>query len=204
MPISDVGIANAALIDLGHEPIQSFLDDSDQAKAVNAIYSMNRDRVTASHPWNFATQRVSLAAAVITLHTNEWDNAYLLPADVLRVLYIEPKGTPFAVENGYILTNASSPVLAPVLMRVTDPAKFSANFVSALQYRLAASLCTAITTRRGHAQDYWRLYQLELQEARTADGMEGWEAKENDSPIGFARVTGVNMSAHQLTDGEWF
>lgn len=203
MAISDVDIANAALIDLGHETIQSFLDDSDQARAVNAIYSLNRDRVTASHSWNFATQRVSLAAAVVTLNTNEWDAAYLIPADVLRVLYIEPKGTPFVVENGYILTDASSPVLAPVLMRVTDPAKFSQNFISALQYRLAASLCTAITARRGNAQDYWRLYQLELQEARTADGMEGWEAKENDSPIGFARVTGVNVSANQLTDGEW-
>lgn len=203
MPIADVDIANAALIDLGHETIQSFLDDSDQARAVNAIYSLNRDRVTASHSWNFATQRVSLAAAVVTLNTNEWDHAYLIPADALRVLYIEPRGTPFVVENGYILTNASSPILAPVLMRVTDPAKFSQNFISALQYRLAASLCTAITARRGNAQDYWRLYQLELQEARTADGMEGWEARENDSPIGFARTVGSNISANQLTDGEW-
>lgn len=203
MAISDVDIANAALIDLGHETIQSFLDDSDQARAVNAIYAMNRDRVIAAFPWNFATQRVQLAAAVTTIYTNEWDRAYLIPADVLRVLYIEPRGTPFVVENGYILTDVSSPILVPVLMRVTDPAKFSANFVSALQYRIAASLCTAITARRGNAQDYWRLYQLELQEARTADGMEGWEAKENDSPIGFARIVGSNLSANQLTDGEW-
>lgn len=203
MSISDVDIANAALVDLGHEPIQSFLDDSDQARAVKAIYTLNRDRTLAAHPWNFATQRVELAAAVITLHTNEWDNAYLIPADVLRVLYIEPRGTPFVVENGYILSNVSSPVLAPVLVRITDPATFSQNFISAFQYRLAASLCTAITTRRGNAQDYWRMYQIELQEARTADGQEGWEPKENDSPIGFARVSGVNLSANQLTDGDW-
>lgn len=200
---SDVEIANAALVDLGHEPIQSFLDDSDQARALNTIYTMNRDRTLAAHPWNFATKRLSLAAAVITLNTDEWDNAYLLPADSLRVLYIEPRGTPFVVENGYILTNVAAPVRCPVVFRITDPELFSTNFVSAFQYRLSAALCNAITARRGSAQDYWKLYQIELQEARTADGMEGWEARENDNPIGFARMSGTNVSAFQLTDGEW-
>ena len=203
MSTSDVDIANAALIDLGHEAIQSFLDDSDQARAVNAIYTMTRDRVLAAHPWNFATKRLSLAAAVITLNTEEWDTAYLLPADSLRVLYVEPRGTPFVVENGYILTNATAPIQCPVIYRITDPAVFSVNFTSALQYRLCAALCMAITARRGNAQDYWRFYQQELQEARTTDGMEGWEPRENDSPIGFARVSGSNVSAFQLTDGEW-
>lgn len=203
MALSDVDIANAALIDLGHEQIQSFFDDSDQARAINAIYAMNRDRTLAAHPWNFATKRLSLAAAVITLNTEEWSNAYLLPTDSLRVLYIEPLGTPFRVENGYILTNSTSPVQCPVIFRITDPGIFSVNFVSALQYRLSASLCNAITARRGNAQDYWRLYQNELQEARTTDGQEGWEPRERDSPIGFARISGSNVSAFQLTDGEW-
>ena len=203
MALSDIDISNMALIDLGHEPIVAFTDDSDQAIALQRIYAPTRDRVLAAHPWNFATKRLSLAAADITLNTDEWDNAYLLPADCLRVLYVEPRGTPFVVENGYILTNASAPLKCPVIYRITDPGLFSQNFVSALQYRLTAVLCTAITARRGNAQDYWRLYQQELQEARTADGQEGWEAKENDSPIGFARVSGTNISAHQLTDGEW-
>jgi len=203
MSVSDVDIANAALIDLGYEAIQSFLDDSDEARAMNAIYSLSRDRVLAAHPWNFATKRLSLAAAVVTLNTDEWDAAYLLPADSLRVLYIEPKGTPFVVENGYILTNVSSPVKCSVIYRITDPAVFSVSYISALQYRLSAALCTALTARRGNAQDYWRLYQSELQEARTTDGQEGWEARNNDSPIGFARINGSNISAHQLTDGEW-
>jgi len=200
---SDIDIANAALIDLGHEPIQSFLDDSDQAKAVNAIYTMNRDRTLASHPWNFATKRLSLAAAVITLNTEEWSTAYLLPTDALRVLYVEPLGVPFRVENGYILTNESAPLLCSVIYRITDPAIFSMGFTSAFQYRLCASLCNAITARRGNAQDYWRLYQQELQEARTTDGQEGSESRERDSPIGFARVSGSNVSAFQLTDGEY-
>lgn len=203
MGTSDVDIANAALLDLGHELIQSFLDDSDQARGINAIYSLTRDRVLAAHPWNFATKRLSLAAAVITLNTDEWTTAYLLPADSLRVLYVEPKGSPFVVENGYILTNLSAPLRCSVIYRITDPAVFSVNFTSALQYRLCAALCIAITARRGNAQDYWRLYQQELQEARTTDGQEGWEARNNDSPIGFARVSGSNLSANQLTDGEW-
>lgn len=200
---SDVDIANAALIELGHEPIQSFLDDSDQGKAVNAIYTMNRDRVLAAHPWNFATKRLSLAAAVITLNTEEWSTAYLLPADSLRVLYVEPLGVPFRVENGYILTNESAPLLCSVIYRITDPTVFSVNFASALQYRICFALCNAITARRGNAQDYWKLYQQELQEARTADGQEGSESRDRDSPIGFARVSGSNVSAFQLTDGEW-
>src|SRR5574341_281558 len=136
MALSEVNIGNMALIDLGHEQVQSFLDDSDQARALKELYPHARDRTLAAHPWNFATKRLSLAAAVITLNTDEWDHAYLPPADSLRVLYIEPRGTPFVVENGYILTNASSPVKCPVIYRITDPSLFSANFVSALQYRL--------------------------------------------------------------------
>ena len=203
MSLSDVDIANAALVDLGHEAIESFLDDSDQARAVNALYTIARDRTLASHPWNFATKRLSLPAAVITLNTDEWDTACLLDADALRVLYIEPRGTPFVVKQGYILTNATAPIKCPVIYRITDPQRFSVNFVSALRYRLSAELCNAITARRGNAQDYWKFYQMELQEARTTDGMEGWEARENDSPIGFARISGTNVSAFQLTDGEW-
>ncbi len=203
MSLSDVDIANAALIDLGHDTIQSFLDDSDQARAVNAIYEITRDRVLAAHPWNFATRRLSLAEAVVTIETEEWTKAYLLPADSLRVLYVEPKGTPFVVENGYILTDATAPLRCAVIYRITDPAVFSVNFASALQYRLDAALCMGLTARRGNTMDYWALYQRELQEARTTDGQEGWEARNNDSPIGFARVNGNIVSANQLTDGEW-
>lgn len=201
---AQVEIANAALIELGHEAIESFLDDSDAARAVNAKWGIARDYALAAHPWNFATQRHELAAAAeVTLATQEWSVAYTMPTDALRVLYIEPRGTPYVVENGYILTDASAPLYVPCIMRVVDTQRWSPVFTQAFVYLLCAMLCQAITARRNNAMDYWKLYQMMLQEARTIDGQEGWEGKETDSPIGFARIVGTNFSANQLTDGEW-
>jgi len=186
---SDVQIANAALMKLGHEPIVSFNDESDQARAVNAVYDICRDDVLSAHDWNFATKHVQLAEVVQTVATDEYAHFYQLPSDYIRILYVEPIGEKFAVRDGQIYTDASSPIKVAYIARVTDSGRFSANFVGAFVYRLCAELVTALTARDGYQRDFWGLYAGKIQEAKSTDGLEGSGVVEDDNPLGLARLT---------------
>jgi hypothetical protein len=187
MAVSDTDIANFALTRLGHAAIVNMtLDDSDEARAVNAIYTMCRDEVLAAHPWNFAT-RWSVLATIAGVPANpNYTARYQMPTNALKVWSLQTEGYSWVVEGQEILTDLASPV-AQTTYRVTDSASFNPNFAMALAYRLAAELCNTLTARRGNAQDYWQLYAGKLQEAKTSDGMEGSPLLEDSNPLALAR-----------------
>lgn len=189
---SDVQIVNAALVNLGHEPIQSLLDESDQARAANAVYDICRDDALAAYPWNFATKRFQLAELVITLNTDEWAKAYQEPVDCLRVLYIEPKGTRFRVEEGgRILTNQGGPIKGAYIARVTDTTRYSPSFIQAFVYRLDMDLSTALTARDGYKKDFAALFQGAIRDAKSTDAQEGSGVIEDWSPLADVRLVGM-------------
>lgn len=195
---NDIQIVNAALVKLGHEPIAALTDESDQARAANAIYDICRDDALSAHDWNFATKRAQLAELAITQPTDEYTHFYQLPTDGLRVLYIEPIGTRYAVENGRIFTDLAAPLKIAYIARITDAALYSANFVAAFVYRLCAELVTALTARDGYTKDFWALYQDKLREAKASDAQEGTGIVETDNPLGdvrrFSATSGVDHS----------
>jgi hypothetical protein len=193
---SEVDICNMALNAMGHEAIQSLLDDSDAARACNAAYALCRDDVLAAHPWNFATKRVQFAllADDLSTVTSDFTHAFQVPTDTLRVLWIEPRNWQYVVEaGGKILTNAGAPLFGGVITRITDSGSFPPFFVMVLVYRLKAELANALTARRGNAQDFYAAYQQKLQEAKSTDGLEGSPTVEDVSPIADARLIGSNV-----------
>jgi len=200
---SDVEIANASLTKLGHNSIQSFLDDSDEARAVNAVYSFCRDDVQAAHPWNFATVRSQFAklAEDPSTVTDEFSNVYALPTDTLRVLWIEPKSWRFVVENGKLYTNVGEPLKGAIIKRITDAGSFSTPFTICMVYRLAAELCNALTARSGTSRDFYASYLQKLQEAKSTDGMESSPEPEDLNPLADARMGGVAGSVGIYYDG---
>ena len=64
MAESAVQICNNALIKLGANTITSLSDDTKPARLCNKIYTVLRDDLLRSHPWNFAIGRSSLAQLV--------------------------------------------------------------------------------------------------------------------------------------------
>uniref|UniRef100_UPI003A919884 hypothetical protein n=1 Tax=Celeribacter sp. TaxID=1890673 RepID=UPI003A919884 len=59
---SEVGIASAALVHLGRDPITTF-EDAGRVEAVvlKGRYPAMRDKLLRSYPWNFAMRYASLA-----------------------------------------------------------------------------------------------------------------------------------------------
>lgn len=201
---TDVDIANLALYGLGANPIQSFRDDSHEAKIINAVYALCRDDVLMAHPWNFATKRVTFARLDEDPSpvTSEFSLVYQVPTETLRVLWIEPKNARYTVENGgRLYTNVGEPLKGGIIERVTDPARFSQAFIHVLVARLRAEISLALTGNRATMQQYYTIYLQKLQEARTTDGMEGSPEVEDVSPLALARVTGPALTTGLYYDG---
>jgi hypothetical protein len=174
MADSDVQIVNSALRRLGDDPITALTDDSERARLMNAIYSLQRDAVLRAHPWKFAVKRTSLAADSAA---PSWGpgKAYTLPPEALRVLTTkawEDTREPWVVEGRKILTDAGAPLYLKYVARITDPTQYDSMFAETLSARLAAVAAYPITGNRTTADAQWQLYLLALTEAKTFDGLE--------------------------------
>lgn len=145
---SDVKIVNIALGRIGAKRIAALSEESKEAREANAIYELMRDEVTARHPWPFAVKRVELAQSA-DAPSYGFDYAYVLPSDNLRVLEVQDQDLAgemlkkYVIENGLLLTDDDE-VLIKYISRVTDPAKFSPQFVSTFAYRLSAELAMSV------------------------------------------------------------
>lgn len=166
---SVVDTCNTALSHVGARAQISSIsppDGSVEAGYCARFYPIARREMIEAHSWGFSKTRITLAE--VTNPSTIWTYAYALPADCLkpvRVLALttanvlwpqslwvdntltsvvdENEGREFDIENGVILTHEPEAVL---LYRrdVTDTAKFSPLFGSALSMLLASYLAGAI------------------------------------------------------------
>lgn len=147
----ETSIANLALAKLGISPIMALTDDSKQAQFANRFYAQTRDEVLSSHRWNFAMRRAALNR-LATAPDFEWEFAYQLPADCLRVVQLngyepsEAQGT-FAVEADQLFTDAEEAQVR-YIARVTDGSLYPALFSQALATLLASRLAGPLTGSR--------------------------------------------------------
>lgn len=201
MAYSQVGIINLALGRIGVKKISSMTEDSMQAIAAKVVWDYLLDEVLQAKDWKFAKTRAVLAKSV-TIPEYGWDFAYPLPGDFLRLAQATaddpaldpPKDVlPYVIEalpDGTLslLTdydNSREPLKIAYIRRVTNPLKFTAHFINALAFRLAAELSIPVTESLEKFQAMIRLYERALTEAeetnRSLDsiedemGLDSWE-----------------------------
>jgi hypothetical protein len=154
---SDVDIANLALTKLGAQRITALTDDLEQARTMNAIYTLVRDAEIGDHNWSFAAKRAMLAKLTET-PVFGYRFLYELPEDCLCVVrvgtsqpgmrrfdYLTRPASDYRLQGRRIETNWDSPLPLLYNSRVTDPTMFDPLFVQALAYRLAMETCEKIT-----------------------------------------------------------
>lgn len=177
-PISAVAIANRALQKLGASRIDSFDQDKPNARSASACYSILRDKLLRSHPWNFAKKRASVAA--LTDGTT-WGslNRYQLPNDFLRLLRSvndgiggteSPKN--WVIESDAIVTTDAAPLEFIYIARITDPAKFDALFIELLATTMAHEMCEEVTASNTKKADLKEDIRELLAEARRTNAIE--------------------------------
>jgi len=169
---SETSIANAALILLGEQRIESISGTDKTSTLVNDRYAEVRDDLLRSHSWNFATKRAQLAADVAAPLWG-FDRQYTLPSDCLRLLDVENRSKyPYRVEGRKVLTDMGTPINIEYTARVTDPLVMDVMFRQALAAALAADICEAITGDDQKVATLMSMRNEKIAKSRQPDGQE--------------------------------
>ena len=169
---SETSIANAALTLLGERRIDSLDDSNKTAKLLKERFTEVRDDTLRSYPWSFATKRVELPANA-TAPIWQFDNAYDLPGDCLRVITINnPSDDPYRIEGRQIVTNIGAPLQLEYTSREEDVSKMDVLFRQAFAAALALDVAEAITGTSSKVEDLRKAFKEKLRAARTPDSQE--------------------------------
>jgi hypothetical protein len=173
---TDVTICNLALTMLGADRITSLLDDTENARKCNSVYTFVRDEVLRAHPWNFAIKRAVLAE-LATPPVFGYDHQFQIPSDCLRVFEVSSgwsdveSETEFEIEGKALLTDMNTCYIR-YIFRQTDPTQFDSSFVNAIAARLAAEMAYSITGHGSMATAMMQIYEQKMSAARSADAQE--------------------------------
>lgn len=117
----------------------------------------------------------------------EYDHAYSLPSDCLRVIRMEDDDAKFVKEEQRLLTDEDSAKIQ-YIAQITDTTKFSPGFIMAFAQRLAAEMTIPTTNSPSLASEAYALYQQKLREAKALDAQEGTGYEMGDSTWEEARA----------------
>ena len=171
-----VSICNLALQRLGAKAISSLTEDTTAGRACNRVYTHARDSELRSHTWNFARERVQVAADS-TDPIFGYAKKYAIPSDCLRILPTNgTQGTPvqddWQIEERFILTDDTAPIDLVYIKRITDENTFDVLFIELLVARIAMDIAETVT-QSNTKKDNARLHYKEVQkEARRVNAFE--------------------------------
>lgn len=179
MAISEVSISNSALSKIGADTILTLNDNTTQGRLANQQYAKVRDSLLQEHPWKFAVGRKELALSATYTPAFEYEKAFQLPEDLLRLIETDLDRVSYEAwdteidtntELRYLVTNADS-VKIKYISKVSE-AHFTPLFAEVLAARLAAEWAYAITQNASLAQLLDSKYKEKLREARSMSAME--------------------------------
>lgn len=188
MAYSKVGIANMALQRLGAKSSITTWNEGTNGVKVASVWEYILNEVLETVKPKFATVRVQLAqSSTEPANTDVYECAYPFPSDYMTLA----EGTaddpplwplelaPYAIETlsdgtlclmtNYDTTEADEAVYLTYLRKVTDPGKFTALFINALAFRLAAELAFTITEGQGKFESMMQLYDRARRHAQAFD-----------------------------------
>lgn len=175
--LSEIDIINRALAKIGDQRITARTDNNNRARLMNTLYESIRDELLRECPWNFATERDTLAAD-LAAPVYGWATAFAVPADLLYMVSTE-NNSAYRLEGNQILSNQENSLNITYVRRVTDPTEFDTGFAEAFSAKLAYEGASNITADLALQDRLFRDYNLTLIRSKKTDGQE-------DDPRGWA------------------
>ena len=193
-------VANLALAELGARRITDYSSDATtESKSCHLHLDHVVNTLLRRHQWNFATARVTLVAVAGTPLGNEWDAAWTLPTDMVRLIRIisgdvcNPVRS-FAIEGRILLTGLLTEVFIAYVSNAVAVADWDSLFIDAVTYKLAAAICQDVAQNPTlEASCLQKLESLALPVAQTADAREVLSG-ENFGPRELASQSGLVRS----------
>ena len=109
----------------------------------------------------------------------EYDHAYSLPSDCLRIIRMEDDAAVFVKEEERLFTDEDSAKIQ-YIAQITDTTKYSPAFIKAFAARLAAEIAFPLTNSVSLSEKMVQLYMNKLSIAKAVDGQEGSAQKMED------------------------
>lgn len=193
MAVSDVSIANVALMRLGASQINTLTDNNERARVMNSLYEQLRRSELRKRRWRFSITRTSLAA-LSTAPDSDYARQFQLPNDYLRLLeggdliqvadltdYRYFSNALYSVEGGKVLTSLGAPLHIRYIRDVTDTALWDVAFDEYFGCCLAVAACARITESTAKMADLMAERKTALIGARAANAMETASEHPTDS-----------------------
>lgn len=182
---SVVGICNAALTDLGGNPIVSLYPPSGEPstteqKLCQAHYEPSRDVVLEAGDWSFARTQRQLPASEISPPYGE-GTMFLVPPDCIRVITVSQDAQDLNLLSWRIQQEGGSRYIVArtgiayvnFVARIEDPTLFSPMFADTVSARMAYMMAIALTQSRTLRDENRKIYEAKLDDARANDGLQG-------------------------------
>ena len=181
---SEIDAANRALSKIGSARITSRLDNSKEAREVNAAFDIVRDAELRKNRWSFAKRRSALAASV-TAPAFGYGYQYTLPTLCLRVLRVgdfspgldlsngrNASLEEYAIEGRSILTDDAGPLNIIYLESVVDVTLWDAMFLEVFACKLAFEIADALTGSQSRKDACAQDYEAQVRAAVHANAIE--------------------------------
>jgi len=166
MATTDISICNSALIMAGADDINSFNDNTVEAKLCRSTYADTRDGLMQYHPWRFSLKQADLGGELVTDPLFKWTYQYQTPQDLLRIIALEGDQD-YEVYGDKIYTDAKP--CRVVYQRVVPESDMPAYFVNCLKFHLAKIFALALQEDTGKMETFERVADKETARARSID-----------------------------------
>jgi hypothetical protein len=178
--VTDIEICSMALGFVKTGGINSFEEETDEARACKTFYGPARDKVLEDRIWSFAKRQyvfdAALAEEPLFFFTKQWE----LPAEIIRVHRVtsdsdDPTGQrlEWDLQGRRILTGDVDKLYVTAVRREEDASLYSPGFCTAVALRLAYIFAIPLAENRQLKADLWEEYQREIKDAGGADGAQG-------------------------------
>lgn len=205
---SKTQVCNLALAEIGAARISNLdTDTSAQAVACRLHFDHVRNSLLRAHPWNFATRAVALSAsATAPVNSVEFDTAWALPGDMVRLIRIQgtDRDVPvsrFEIQGRYLHTRSLTTCVLVYVSNAVPVNEWDDLFVDALRYKLASEIAPDLAQSPQMADAALQKFKaLALRDAQSIDAREV-ASGENRTPRQQAAGSGLVQAraAHATT-----
>lgn len=119
---------------VGANDINSFADNTIEAKLCNSVYDDTKKTLLQYHPWRFSLKQYDLGGALVAEPEFDWDYKYQLPSDLLRIIRME-KDADYEIFGNTLYTNETTAKI--IYQFEPDEVDLPSYFIRALQFHLA-------------------------------------------------------------------
>ena len=191
-------VAQLAAVRMGSEvKITSLDDDRPTARALRAVWDIERRATIRDGSFNFSARRGPLAQIDVPDLALIWPYvaAYEMPAEALRLIELlnSDVRADYQLEGQQVLCNATAPLYARWSIDVPEPASWDDQFAEAFACRLAWKCGRRVIGSEFDTQAMWAEYQRAMGAAKAVDAKENPPIDQEESDWVLARFGGGRM-----------